>query len=78
MTKKSYDRPGRRGPGGGIGRRGLGLPAFCFCVRLAAELGIHVFAFHMNHGIRGAEADRDERFVDGTLRAVGDSAHRGA
>lgn len=24
---------------------------------LAAELGIHVFAFHMNHGIRGAEAD---------------------
>ena len=30
---------------------------------LAAELGIHVFAFHMNHGIRGAEADRDERFV---------------
>ena len=31
---------------------------------LAAELGIHVFAFHMNHGIRGAEADRDERFVE--------------
>ncbi|MBS5511736.1 MAG: tRNA lysidine(34) synthetase TilS [Clostridium sp.] len=30
---------------------------------LAAELGIRVFAFHMNHGIRGAEADRDERFV---------------
>ena len=30
---------------------------------LAAELGIHVSAFHMNHGIRGAEADRDERFV---------------
>ena len=26
---------------------------------LAAELGIHVSAFHMNHGIRGAEADRD-------------------
>ena len=31
---------------------------------LAAELGIHVSAFHMNHGIRGAEADRDERFVE--------------
>ncbi len=30
---------------------------------MAAELGIKVFAFHMNHGIRGAEADRDERFV---------------
>ena len=31
--------------------------------RLAAELGIRVFAFHMNHGIRGEEADRDEQFV---------------
>lgn len=30
---------------------------------MAAELGIKVFAFHMNHGIRGSEADRDERFV---------------
>jgi len=30
---------------------------------MAAELGIKVFAFHMNHGIRGAEADQDERFV---------------
>ena len=30
---------------------------------IAAELGIKIFAFHMNHGIRGAEADRDERFV---------------
>lgn len=30
---------------------------------MAAELGIKVFAFHMNHGIRGAEAGRDERFV---------------
>ena len=31
---------------------------------IAAELGIKVFAFHMNHGIRGAEADRDEKFVE--------------
>ena len=30
---------------------------------MAVELGIKVFAFHMNHGIRGAEADRDEWYV---------------
>ena len=30
---------------------------------LAEELGIRLAAFHMNHGIRGAEADRDEEYV---------------
>ncbi len=30
---------------------------------LEESLGIHVTAFHLNHGLRGAEADRDECFV---------------
>ncbi|MBE5972197.1 MAG: tRNA lysidine(34) synthetase TilS [Lachnoclostridium sp.] len=30
---------------------------------LEESLGIHVAAFHLNHGLRGAEADRDERYV---------------
>lgn len=38
---------------------------------MAAELGIKVFAFHMNHGIRGAEADRDERFVAELCKQLG-------
>ena len=30
---------------------------------LEKSLGIRVTAFHLNHGLRGTEADRDERFV---------------
>ena len=44
----------------------VGADSVCLLLLLhemAAELGIKVFAFHMNHGIRGAEADRDEQFV---------------
>ena len=30
---------------------------------LAEPLGLRITAFHMNHGLRGAEADRDEAYV---------------
>ena len=36
------------------------LSLLCDC---AEELGIRVHAVHVHHGIRGAEADRDEAFV---------------
>ena len=33
-----------------------------FLKRLAGEWGLSLGAVHINHGIRGAEADRDEAF----------------
>ncbi len=38
---------------------------------LEAELGITVFAAHLNHGIRGVEADRDESFCSELCRSLG-------
>ncbi|MBQ5698225.1 MAG: tRNA lysidine(34) synthetase TilS [Lachnospiraceae bacterium] len=43
-----------------------GADSVCLLLVLKAleeSLGIHVAAFHLHHGLRGAEADRDERFV---------------
>ncbi len=43
-----------------------GADSVCLLVilnRLRDELGAEIGAFHLNHGIRGAEADRDEEYV---------------
>ena len=54
-------------PGDGIlaGVSG-GADSVCLLVlldELKEELGIRLAAFHLNHGLRGAEADRDEAYV---------------
>ncbi len=41
------------------------------CVRYAAYTGCRVFAAHLHHGIRGAEADRDEAFCRETAARYG-------
>ena len=38
---------------------------------LSQELGIRLAAFHLNHGLRGEEADRDERYVQELCRTLG-------
>lgn len=65
---KEYMRSwGMTEPGDGIlaGVSG-GADSVCLLVlldELKEELGIRLAAFHLNHGLRGAEADRDEAYV---------------
>lgn len=46
-----------------------------FLLRRAADLHIMVEACHVNHGLRGAEADRDQKFVEEFCRAHGVKLH---
>ncbi len=39
--------------------------------KYASQHGIHIAAAHINHGIRGAEADRDEQFCRDVCEALG-------
>ena len=41
------------------------------CQRYAADVGARVYAAHLNHGIRGAEADRDEAFCRAEAERLG-------
>lgn len=43
----------------------------CCLASLQAELGITVLAAHFNHGLRGAESDRDEAFCEALCRQRG-------
>ena len=38
---------------------------------IAADLSLNLTAVHVNHGIRGAEADRDEAFCRETAKRLG-------
>lgn len=39
------------------------MPAFC-TLRLQEKIGFDVIAVHVNHGLRGENAKRDERFTE--------------
>lgn len=51
-----------------------GADSVCLLLILAGlqkELGIRLYAFHLNHGLRGDEADRDEKFTEELCRELG-------
>lgn len=62
-----------RGEHVGVGVSG-GVDSVCLLdilFQLKAELGISLAILHLNHGIRGEEAERDERFVRGLSERYG-------
>ena len=70
LKEKNLIAPGERVL---IGLSG-GADSVCLAVvlqRLAKKSGFFVGAFHVNHEIRGAEADRDERFSKALCKQLG-------
>ncbi len=70
LKEKNLIAPGERVL---IGLSG-GADSVCLAVvlqRLAKKSGFFVGAFHVNHEIRGAEADRDERFSEALCKQLG-------
>jgi len=47
----------------------------CALAARASELGIVLSAAHLHHGLRGAEADRDQEFAAGLARTLGLTFH---
>ncbi len=69
----------RRGESAGVAVSG-GADSVCLLhalARLAPELGIRLHVLHLNHGLRGAESDEDERFVAELAGSLGLPLHAG-
>lgn len=67
----------RRGETVGVAVSG-GADSVCLLhalARLAPALGIRLHVLHLNHGLRGAESDEDERFVAELASGLGQPMH---